>query len=668
MITVKAEVQPDRLEGLATGKPVLSIAELIWNGFDADADRIKVDIERNGLNDIETIRISDNGHGISHTEALEVFRKLGGSWKKLRQRSRGKNRILHGQHGQGRYKAFALGHRVEWLSIYKDDDGSFKSISILGNRSDLTQFSISDPCQAGSDTPGTTVVIGDPVKQFRTLDDAPEVSKELAVRFASSIREYPTVKIVFDGIHVDPKELEERYDELDLGTVDFENGSCHAVSLTIIEWKVSVDRALYFCDENGFAFEKQSPGVHAPDFTFTAYIRSTGIRELESHAAFAWGEGHPDLAKIIGLAKSALKSHFVARRSELAQDLIKEWKEENIYPYHGDPASPVEKAERQVFDVVAKNVRDYLPDFDKTDIKSRKFSLQLLRHAIESSPGDVQRIIMEVLELPKEKASDLAELLERTSLSAMIEASKVIADRLDFLRGLEILLYDPRSKQDLKERSQLQKIIEEQTWIFGEEFALSVADKSLNEVLAKHMEVLGRDGSADAAEDVLLPDGRRGIVDLMLSRRIPQPQEERAEHLVVELKRPSQKINPEILQQIENYALAVAKDERFAGTETIWHFWAVSNDLTESGRDKVSQSDRPFGLYFAKDNPKIYVWSMPWSVILRRCRSRLQFFQRSLEYTVTDENALGYLRRIHEKYLPTALQSDSTEEDVTVTS
>ena len=653
---VKVEVQNDHLEKLASArKPVVAITELVWNGLDADAKRVDVTVVRNGLGGIESVRVDDNGHGIQHLEALDVFQKLGSSWKKEKKRSRGEKRLLHGQDGQGRYKAFSLGNSVTWTSRYKEN-GKVKSVTITAKRPYLTDFEVSDPIDLNSDCTGTTVEVRDLRKQFTSLDDVKVVANELAMRFALYLREYPDVTINFDNKSVDPRQLEERFSEYDLPNVTFEDGAAYEIKLAIIEWNVPVERALYFCDENSFAIEKQAPGIQAPEFTFTAYLRSACIRDLEDRAAFAWEDGHPDLERVIDAARTGMRNHFLARRAEMAQGLIEKWKEEHIYPFEGDPKNPIEKAERQVFNVVAKNVRDYLPSFDDSDVKSKRFSLHLLKRAIETSPGDVQRIIHEVLELPDEKAADLASLLDRTSLAAVIEASKVVADRLDFLRGLEILLYSPESKAQLLERSQLQKILEEHTWIFGEEFALSVADQSLNEVLAKHIKILGREDGSDCIDDVTLPDGRKGIVDLMLSRMIPQSRSEQREHLIVELKRPSVKITKKVLSQTEDYALAVAKDERFRDTETSWHFWAVSNDMDESARDKVSQSERPFGVYFMKDHPKIKVCSMPWSIIIERCRGRLQFYQEKLEYTATDETALAYLHGVHSKYLPDVLK------------
>jgi HSP90 family molecular chaperone len=131
---VSVEVQNDHLEKLAAAKrPILAIAELIWNALDADAKLVTVQLERNGLDGIDLIRVRDDGHGIAHDEALTVFKKLGGSWKRQEHRSKGDRRILHGKDGQGRYKAFALGDSVNWFTRYKAD-GQVWGFSVAGNR------------------------------------------------------------------------------------------------------------------------------------------------------------------------------------------------------------------------------------------------------------------------------------------------------------------------------------------------------------------------------------------------------------------------------------------------------------------------------------------------------------------------------------------------------
>jgi len=207
-------------------------------------------------------------------------------------------------------------------------------------------------------------------------------------------------------------------------------------------------------------------------------------------------------------------------------------------------------------------------------------------------------------------------------------------------------------KEHLLERSQLHKLLEDKTWLFGEELALSVSDQSLTEVLKKHLKLLRKDELCPEGDEVLDEQGRRCIVDLMLSRLVPQSRAKQREHLIIELKRPSQPITPSVIQQVQRYALAVARDERFRNTDTRWVFWAISNQMTEEALLLARQSNRPEGLVYETESPKLKVWIKDWGNVLESCRARLSFFQERLQYTPEDQSALEKLRKLHEKYLP----------------
>ena len=108
---------------------------------------------------------------------------------------------------------------------------------------------------------------------------------------------------------------------------------------------------------------------------------------------------------------------------------------------------PVEAAERQVFDILAVNVESYLPTIEDADVTSKKFTFRLLAQAIRENPDSVQEIIGEVLGLKKADQDDLAELLKKTPLSSIISSAKIVANRLNFLNGLETLLLTKRVKR-----------------------------------------------------------------------------------------------------------------------------------------------------------------------------------------------------------------------------
>jgi len=73
------EGQPDFLERQAKAQPIVAVAELIWNGLDADATEITVDLEDDQLGGLRRIVVTDNGHGIPIADAPTLFRKLGGA-------------------------------------------------------------------------------------------------------------------------------------------------------------------------------------------------------------------------------------------------------------------------------------------------------------------------------------------------------------------------------------------------------------------------------------------------------------------------------------------------------------------------------------------------------------------------------------------------------------
>lgn len=83
-------------------------ATRVWNALDADATQIDVELRRNQMEGLTGVPVSDNGHGLPNDEADDAFQKLGGSWKKNALKTKGKRRMLHGQLGRGRFKAFAI--------------------------------------------------------------------------------------------------------------------------------------------------------------------------------------------------------------------------------------------------------------------------------------------------------------------------------------------------------------------------------------------------------------------------------------------------------------------------------------------------------------------------------------------------------------------------------
>jgi len=88
-------------------------------------------------------------------------------------------------------------------------------------------------------------------------------------------------------------------------------------------------------------------------------------------------------------------------------------------------------------------------------------------------------------------------------------------------------------------------------------------------VLAAHLHLLGDDVDLASMPPVLREDGSDAIPDLVLSRTI-ETAENKLEHLIVELKRPSQSLTSADIEQLRSYAVADARDDRFQQPNVQW--------------------------------------------------------------------------------------------------
>jgi len=616
-------IQDDFIARQTRALPIAALAELIWNSLDGEASNINVEFERADLaGGLSKIVIYDDGLGFPRSEAAKLFGNLGGSWKRLTPRTKTKSRMVHGQEGRGRYKAFALGRSAEWKVCYLDA-GKPKAFEIKLLESDLKDVAITEERDAPGQHSGVLVEITDVIRDFRVFS-SDEGLQELAETFALYLINYKDVSIHIAGKPLDPEAAIAGQTKISLPPVKDADSTEYSAELHLIEWRADTKRTLYLCSETGFPLDQVETRFHVPGFSFSAYLKSPYIAALHNDGRLGLAEMVPPLRELAETARNAIKDYFRERAAQRARNVVEEWKSADIYPFKGEPKTPVEKAERQVFDIVAVNVQEFAPDLSTAPPKTRALHLRMLRHAIERGPEDLQMILKEVLDLPERKQKELAALLQETTLSAIITAAKTVADRLKFIAALESIVFDPETKGRLKERSQLHKIIAENTWVFGEEYNLWVSDKDLKRVLEKHRAIL--DAAIVIDDPVKVVGKKRGIVDLMLSRATRRHRANDIEHLVVELKAPKVRIGADEITQVRRYALAVSKDERFHTVKGVrWHFWVVSNSYDDFAKETIEGGpDSARQLIHRKDN--ISVGIKTWGELIEENRTRLQFF------------------------------------------
>ncbi|MFZ2874999.1 MAG: ATP-binding protein [Phycisphaerales bacterium] len=633
--TVK--LSSDHLQRQSACSAERAVEELIWNGLDSGSQRVEVRFERESLEGITALEVQDWGAGIPLDALDRTFGTVGDSLK-TRQRTTPDGRSLHGSEGRGRFKALVLGDPAVWNTTFKDGK-EFTSYSISIGRDNQTKFSVSEPKTTARSKTGTVVRVENIDKGVTSLD-SPTTREYLTERLALYLMRYPGVAVQYGDALLDPKPLVQKVHSFTLAST---SSSGSPAQLDIIEWTFTPkQRRLLICDDKGFAWHELPDTSKSRGIDFTAFIRCGSAKDWADSGRFISGELDEEIAALVDEAKAKMREFVRSRLADEAQDLVKQWKTEKIYPYADDePLTAIKEAERQVFDILALKVHQYHTPFRQGELESRQLTLSLVKQALENNPTSLKEILDKTLKLSADQQDELADILRKTDFPSLIEAAKTVDQRLQAIKGFQHILFDEDWKATLLERTQLHRLLVRHVWLFGEEYTLDTDDDSLRLCLEKHLHHLSRQELAPEAQVKLL-DGKDGILDLMLSRRFKRDRG-KIEHLVLELKRPSEPLGEREITQIKKYAYAVAADERFSKSEVSWRFILLGNKLDDFAVQEVSSDHLPYGCLHRKGN--LSIWVQEWASVLHEAASRYEFFRDKLNVEASVGDGLAYLKR-----------------------
>ncbi|MGN0846280.1 MAG: ATP-binding protein [Kiritimatiellia bacterium] len=371
---VYVQARADHVASLASAAPLSAIEELVWNALDADAREVRVDLVQNPLGGVEAIRVSDDGSGIDLLKIEETFGSLGGSWKMPEDATtQTYHRRLHGRHGRGRFKAFALGTHVEWRTTMKAG-GDLLSYRLSGDASEPGVFHV-EQMQPGPAT-GTEVYITGIRATADSLTVPEPAVQALAAKFALYLKAYPGVRVWFCGIPVSPVIVQKAATDYE---VKLDGGV--TAKLKVIEWrrKFPGRGRIVFCGRDGFTLQERPSGVRSGrPFSYTAYLEDGRFDELAAENALVMDELHPEVRAWLDATRKILKAHFRARADEAAAERLAKWIAEKSYPFASDDATPL----RERFDAGVAEMRVNLEGFDALPSSERAYLFQLLLRAV----------------------------------------------------------------------------------------------------------------------------------------------------------------------------------------------------------------------------------------------------------------------------------------------
>lgn len=638
MTRLSVQVTPDHMKQLR-GTPAKGLLELIKNALDADANSVAVTFERNALDGVGGLIVTDDGEGMAAEEIRRYFPPIGVSWKHRGTRYRTTSgRELFGRRGRGRFSAFSLGGRVTWTSVANmvghSDLEPTRVRSTVEWADDEAEFDI-DETPAPDETTGTRVHITDANTDCDRFDTGPG-KRALTEQLAEYLGQFPDVVVTVDGTVLDYRDLLTQTSRFNVSTTEAKTADpelaqfADTATVEVLEWTQAMPARLWFTDAPG-ADGAPAPSlasvparVNAPGLSYTARVMWDGMAPLAPHAGIE--DMSPALRALMSVVRRDLRSHLKERVAEHQAELLEHWKAEGSYPYRENAGigDTVTTAERELFDIVAITAS---PAFARADLVSRQFALRLLQQALRTDADALRRVLEQVLGLEEEQLHEIDELLQRTSLVSMIEVSKTATSRVLFCDWLESILNDERWRSGLRERGGLQELIEANTWIFGDQWHVMVADRGLRHAVVQ----LLPETKAGTAETVRDADGRVVRVDLLLAHSSEAAG--RRQYLVIELKRPSHRLTKADVAQVDNYISTITGNAQFDDGRIDWTFVLVGNGAEDDVNRQRTALDRPTGLVDTHrlENGATYeFWVRTWAEVLADAQSRLKFVRDHL--------------------------------------
>lgn len=650
MTTLNLHAKQDFLErDAATRDPIRALAELVWNSLDADATKIEVSLERNDLGGLAAVRVIDNGSGITAKSATHDFGNLGDSWKRGAHRTSKLGRAIHGKEGRGRLRFFSLAQRARWFTTTQGEFApkgplALSSRTIEIHSKALERCEVTEAEEPIAKETGTTVALTMLKDTFDELS-TPDAYRQFSTLFAPYVLQYPNAEIWYNGLRVDPDVTIQRWQELPHTIVQLANRTIDDLKVKVIEWKSASDtRQIHFGGEDGIVLGSQPAHVTAPGFEYSAYAYSAFFQEVADHNLLELDNlNEPDFMVVLAHIRQALTDYFRTRMSEQSLGIIQDLKDQGAYPYEGEPRDEIERRERQVFDIATYAINSHSRDFHKAETSLKKMTLTLLKEAIKHNPDDISTILQAVVNLPKAKQSEFSSLLKKTELGNIIGASSLISDRITVLGVLKGMVFDPKFRRTVKERGELDVLVRDHTWMFGERFHITMAETGLTKVMNRVAEDLG---AKRKGRRILKKDGSVGRVDCFLGRSVPHSDAGKREYLLIELKRPSLKLGRKELDQVEDYVNAIREEPEFLHTDTSWNFFLVASEFEPEIESRIYQSDRPHGLFLNGDN--FQFWIKTWAEVVRENEARLQFVQQKLQIEVSDLEIEDRIRELQQ--------------------
>lgn len=609
-----------------------ALCEYIWNGFEAEANNVKLFYDTNILEGIERIVIDDDGKGIIYENLNDTF---GAFMASIKNTKKSKYRTL-GNQGRGRFSIFKYAGSLVWNTKYRKNEKIY-NYKIRINTSDKTKYEIiSDKKEIYENSTGTEVSFYEVTGLTPSNLSYSELKEDFLKEFAWYLYIFQDKKIFINDVELDYN----NYIDLNLSVNKDIEIDEYKFKICIIIWNKPIREkylVYYIHGKDMYDNRTTTYNKNAVDFIHSVYVESNFFRDtkeedLSENEQISINENEQnkktkkELDKVINKELEDVYTNFLRTKSEIYVDKAKR---RNNFPKF-EKGCYGELKEKDFTNVIKAIYKTEPRLFTKLKPVQEKSLLAFINLLLSSDEREgVLKIIESIVNLTEDQRRDFVDILNKTKLENILDTVKFIENRYIIIKGLKKIIYE--CQDFANERNHIQKIIERNYWIFGERYNLVTADENMQKSLEKYLEILYKkeieakidDYSKLKRMDIFLAGKQKGE-DINGS--------ELEENLVLELKAPKVKLTKVVLRQIEDYMDTISNEKEFNTQLRRWKFIAVCSELdndVKSRIEAVKDKGKRF-LVCSIGNYDVYV--MTWADVFKDFELRHSFLLDKLKY------------------------------------
>ena len=620
-----------------------ALCEYIWNGFEAKATEVKISYTLNTLGGLDSVIVSDNGSGIPYDTLSDTFGAFLASQKNslsLRLKSKANK-------GKGRFSFIAFSSMATWKTTY-NDNGKLKTYDITLTDASKENIEYSEPVECVADaSTGTTVtffnIFGLNPDSF-TLEAFEEF---ILTEFAwyLYLNKHKSVKLYINEDEIDyNKHINTEFSSSITKSLD-----SHSFDISLIVWKEKISEKFrcYYFDSNNFikGIDTTTFNRNTLNFNHSVFVYSPFFNEWEKVSLFDTNiqiplieqsedseEKEKTLKKLKKEIQNFIEGKITKFMSGKADDEIhKMMHERKTFPkFTDDIYGEIRKKD---FIRVTKELYCLEPRiFYKLKDVQEKSLLAFLNLLLSSEEREnVLDIIEQIVILSTEQRQRFADILKKTKLENIIETISFIENRYRVIEILKEIIYD--LSKYANEGDHIQTIIENNYWLFGEQYNLASADQTMYTALEQYNYLLY--GMKNATEELPEEDAADRRMDIFMcsSRNIETSTGSfMEENIIVELKAPRVTLSKTVYRQIEDYMDFIRKKPQFNSSQRRWKFIAVCKEVDDdisSMYSTFSDRGKP-GLVYQSGKYEIY--ALTWDDVFKAFELRHNYMLSKLKY------------------------------------